>query len=96
MDVRELQLRKQQSPKLVTEEGIMMDVKEEHPKKQLLPKLVTEEKIIVFIHPKSIALVSVSIIAVQFFRESYTGLLASTTIDMREEQYAYLQPVISQ
>ena len=34
MDVREEQLLKQFSPKLVTDDGIVMDVKEEHLLKQ--------------------------------------------------------------
>ena len=34
MDVREEQYAKQPSPKLVTEDGIVMDVKEEQPRKQ--------------------------------------------------------------
>ena len=41
--LREEQCAKQSSPKLVTEEGIVMDVKEEQFSKHLYPKLVTEE-----------------------------------------------------
>ena len=41
MDVREEQKEKQASPKLVTEDGILMDVREEHQEKQYSPKLVT-------------------------------------------------------
>ena len=36
----------QYSPKLVTEDGILMDVREEQPKKQVTPKLVTEDGIL--------------------------------------------------
>ena len=86
MDVREEQLIKQYFPKLVTEDGILMDVREEHPSKQLLPKLVTEDGITVPAHPQIIVLLSVSITALQFSRESYTEFPASTTMDVREEQ----------
>ena len=41
--LREEQSEKQYSPKLVTEEGILMDVREEHSRKQYFPKLVTED-----------------------------------------------------
>ena len=41
MDVREEQYAKHLSPKLVTEDGILMDAREEHPEKQDFPKLVT-------------------------------------------------------
>ena len=63
-----------------------MDVREEHPSKQLLPKLVTEDGITVPAHPQIIVLLSVSITALQFSRESYTEFPASTTMDVREEQ----------
>ena len=46
MDVREEQLWKQNCPKLVTEDGIVMDVREEQSQKQLFPKLVTEDGIV--------------------------------------------------
>ena len=63
-----------------------MDVREEQPSKQLLPKLVTEDGITVPAHPQIIVLLSVSITALQFSRESYTEFPASTTMDVREEQ----------
>ena len=84
--LREEQLEKQLSPKLVTEDGILMDVREEQPPKHLLPKLVTEDGITVPAHPQIIVLLSVSITALQFSRESYTEFPASTTMDVREEQ----------
>ena len=86
MDVREEQPPKHVSPKLVTEDGILMDVREEHPTKQYPPKLVTEDGITVPAHPQIIVLLSVSITALQFSRESYTEFPASTTMDVREEQ----------
>ena len=58
-----------------------MDVREEQPLKQLSPKLVTEDGMTVDLHPLSILLVDVSIIALQSSRESYTLLFASTFID---------------
>ena len=88
MDVREEQRSKQLSPKLFTEDGILMDVREEQFQKHSYPKLVTEDGITVPAHPQIIVLLSVSITALQFSRESYTEFPASTTIDVREEQYA--------
>ena len=84
MDVREEQPPKQYPPKLVTEDGILMDMREEHPEKQPSPKLVTEDGITVPAHPQIIVLLSVSITALQFSRESYTEFPASTTMDVRE------------
>ena len=86
MDVREEQYWKHLSPKLVTEDGMSMDVREEQPSKQEYPKLFTEDGITVVLHPRIILLVDVSIIALQFSRESYTLLFLSTVIDSREEQ----------
>ena len=88
MDAREEQLEKQEFPKLVTEDGILMDVREEQYEKHLSPKLVTEDGITVPAHPQIIVLLSVSITALQFSRESYTEFPASTTMDVREEQAA--------
>ena len=90
MDVREEQYAKQFIPKLVTEDGILMDVREEQSEKQYSPKLVTEDGITVPAHPQIIVLLSVSITALQFSRESYTEFPASTTMDVREEQSQYL------
>ena len=67
-----------------------MDVREEQPPKQYSPKLVTEDGITVPAHPQIIVLLSVSITALQFSRESYTEFPASTTMDVREEQLEYL------
>ena len=63
-----------------------MDVREEQPSKQPSPKRVTEDGITVPAHPQIIVLLSVSITALQFSRESYTEFPASTTMDVREEQ----------
>ena len=46
MDVREEHPEKQDPPKNVTEDGILMDVREEQFAKQLSPKLVTEDGIL--------------------------------------------------
>ena len=62
-----------------------MDVREEHQAKHHPPKLVTEDGITVPAHPQIIVLLSVSITALQFSRESYTEFPASTTMDVREE-----------
>ena len=55
------------------------------PIKQPFPKLVTEEGTTVFEHEATIVFVFVSIIALQFSRESYTSLFSSTVIDVKEE-----------
>ena len=67
-----------------------MDVREEQLQKHSYPKLVTEDGITVPAHPQIIVLLSVSITALQFSRESYTEFPASTTMDVREEQLEYL------
>ena len=46
MDVTEEQPKKQPTPKLVTEDGILMDVREEQSTKHPSPKLVTEDGIL--------------------------------------------------
>ena len=84
IDVR-VEYAKHFSPKLVTEGGMLTDVREVQLIKHLSPKLVTEEGITVLPHPQIIVLLSVSITALQFSRESYTEFSASTIIDVREE-----------
>ena len=88
MEVRDEQPEKQRFPKLVTEEGMSMEVRDEQPRKQSLPRLVTEEGITVLAHPAIIVLLCVSIIALQFSRESYTGLFSSTMMEERALQYS--------
>ena len=61
-----------------------MDVREEQPLKQHSPKLVTEVGITVLAQADIIVLLSVFMIALQFSRESYTGLFSSTAICKRE------------
>ena len=90
--LREEQREKQNSPKLVTEDGILIDVREEQFQKHSYPKRVTEDGITVPAHPQIIVLLSVSITALQFSRESYTEFPASTTMDVREEQYKKQPP----
>ena len=63
-----------------------MEVRDEQPEKQLLPGLVTEEGITVLAHPVIIVLLCVFIIALQFSRESYTGLASSTMMEVRALQ----------
>ena len=64
------QEEKQYSPILVTELGIVMLVKPQQPEKQQTPKLVTELGIVVFLQPLNIVFVAVSMMALQFSRES--------------------------
>ena len=70
MLVKPEQPEKQQTPKLVTELGIVMLVKPEQPEKQCPPKLVTELGIVVFLQALNIVFVAVSMMALQFSRES--------------------------
>lgn len=83
MEVKLLQSEKQWSPTLVTELGMAMEVKLLQPEKQEAPRLVTEFGINVFLHPANNLLVEVSMIALQFSLESYTGLAVSTVICSR-------------
>ena len=55
-------------------------VKPLQPENELLPIVVTEFGIIVFLHPLINVFVAVSIMALQFSRESYTELPLSTFI----------------
>ena len=70
MLVKPEQPEKHSFPKLVTELGIVMLVKPEQPQKQYPPKLVTELGIVVFLQPLNIVFVAVSMMALQFSRES--------------------------
>ena len=70
MLVKPEQTEKQDLPKLVTELGIVMLVKPLQPPKHISPKLVTELGIVVFLQPLSIVFVAVSMMALQFSRES--------------------------
>jgi len=71
---------------VVTELGISMLVRLEQPSKAYLPMLVTELGILVFLHPTIKVFVAVSMIALQFPRESYLGLPSSTMIVVRFSQ----------
>ena len=68
--VKPVQPSKQDSPKLVTELGIVIEVKPVQSSKQDSPKLVTELGMVVFMHPRISSLLDVSIIALQLFLES--------------------------
>ena len=68
--VKPKQQSKQYPPKLVTELGIVMLVKPEQNQKHPFPKLVTELGIVVFLQPLNIVFVAVSMMALQFSRES--------------------------
>ena len=70
MLVKPEQNQKHPFPKLVTELGIVMLVKPEQSLKQYSPKLVTELGIVVFLQPLNIVFVAVSMMALQFSRES--------------------------
>ena len=59
MEVKLLQPKKQASPKLVTELGMVMEVKPLRPEKHHSSKLVTELGILLFLHPTTNSLVEV-------------------------------------
>lgn len=68
---------------LVTPSGIVKEVRPLNPLKDQLPIVVTLLGTTVVLHPAIKVLDDVSIIALQLSRESYTGLLLSTTIVVR-------------
>lgn len=61
-------------------------VRSQHPEKAPQLMLVTELGIIVLLHPTRRVFDSVSMIALQFSRESYVVLPSSTTIEIRLQQ----------
>ena len=71
---------------LVTVLGRVMEVREEQLLNAPTPMLVTELGMMVDWHPAIRVLETVSIIALQFSRESYTVLPLSTTMEVREVQ----------
>ena len=76
--VKPLQLPNAQSPIEVTELGMVTLVKPLQFSNARSPIEVTELGIIVFLHPLINLFVAVSIMALQFSRESYTELALST------------------
>ena len=69
-DVKPEQVLKAPLPMLVTLLGMVIDVKPEQKLKAPSPMLVTLLGMTVFLHPYTSVLVAVSIIALQFSRES--------------------------
>ena len=84
--VRPLQLENALKPIEVTELGMVTLVKPVQPENARLPIEVTELGIIVFLHPLINVFVAVSIMALQFLRESYTELPLSTFMLVRPLQ----------
>ena len=84
--VKPLQSRNALLPIEVTELGMVTLVKPEQPLNAPLPIEVTELGIIVFLHPLINVFVAVSIMALQFSRESYTELPLSTFMLVRPLQ----------
>ena len=70
MEVRAEQPENALDPMLVTLFGIVMEVRAEQPENAPSPMLATLLGITVFLHPASKVFVSVTIIALQLFRES--------------------------
>ena len=85
-EVREEQPLNADSSMLVTEVGMVTEVKAEQPRNASSPMLVTELGMVVDWHPAISVLEAVSIMALQFSRESYIVLPLSTTMEVREEQ----------
>ena len=71
---------------LVTLLGIVMEVRPEQQMKAEIKMIVTELGMVVDWHPAIRVLEAVSIMALQFSRESYIVLPLSTTMEVREEQ----------
>lgn len=67
----------------VTLLGMSIVTKSLHPEKAPLPIIVTSWGITVFLHPRIILFVYVSIIALQLPRESYLAFFSSTRIDSK-------------
>lgn len=82
---KEEQPKKHHSPNSVTEEGMSIETREVQSLKHSNPILVTDFGITVSLQPAIIVLVAVSTTALQFSRESYMGLFASTIMAEREE-----------
>ena len=95
MEVREEQSSNAQPPMLVTELGMVTEVREEQPLNAWSPMLVTELGMVVDWHPAIRVLEAVSIMALQFSRESYIVLPLSTTMEVREVQLSNTSLVIS-
>ena len=72
----------------VTLSGIIIDARLLQLLKACSPILVTLGGIIVFAHPAINLLVFVSIMALQLLRESYSGFLSATIMDIRASQPA--------
>ena len=86
IDVRDEQPSNALLPMRVTEFEIVIDVRDEQPSNAATPMLVTELGMMVDWHPAIRVLEAVSIMALQFSRESYIVLPLSTTMEVREEQ----------
>ncbi len=86
MEVRPLQPEKAEPPMLVSPSGSVMEARPVQPLKAPSPMLVTPTGMAVDLHPNINVLVDVSMIALQLLRESNTGLLPSTTIEVRPLQ----------
>lgn len=86
MELRPVQPEKAEPPMLVTLSGSVMEAKPVQPLKAPSPMLVTPTGMTVDLHPTINVLVDVSMSALQLLRESNTGLLPSTTIEVRPLQ----------
>ena len=87
IEVKDEQPMNASFPILVTELGIEIEVRFERPLNASFPILVTELGMMVDWHPTISILEAVSIMALQFSRESYFVFSLSTTMEVREEQY---------
>ena len=85
-EVRLEQPQKASSPMEVTLFGMVTEVRVEHLQKASSPMEVTLFGMIVFLHPVINVLLSVSIIALQFSRESYFVFPDATLIEVKPLQ----------
>ena len=85
IDVSDEQPSNAEPPMLVTESGMLIDVNRQ-PWNAWSPIFITELGIMVDLQPAIRVLEAVSIMALQFSRESYIVLPLSTNMEVREEQ----------
>ena len=90
-EIKALQLIKASSPIDVTLVGIIKEVKLRQAENAAEQMDLIPSGIIVLSHPLIKVLDEVSMIALQFSRESYTGFPYSTTIEVKPLQALYLQ-----
>ena len=77
---------------VVTPSGMVTEVRSVQPKNESSPMAIMDGGKVVFLQPVIKVLLSVSIIALQLFRESYAGLPSATEIEVRPLQLEKTPP----